>query len=620
MEFRMIAMAALGSLAALAAAPAVHGAEICTAIADAATGKVLMQRGDCQRQVTPASTFKIPISLMGYDAGFLKDEHTPELPFRQGYVDWRPSWRSASDPAKWMSESVVWYSQQVTQALGKVQFAAYTRRFEYGNADVSGDAGHDGLTASWLESSLRISPLGQLSFLGKVVNRQLGVSAHAYEMTERLMRFGQSPEGWRINGKTGAGSGYGWYVGWATKGERKYLFARLMQRDKSMPQEVSSGPLARDGFIADFPALVNAIEVDQAIQPLLEKNAIPGMAVALSVNGKHYFYNYGVASKDTGQAVSNATLFELGSLSKPFTATLATYAQAQGKLAMTDPVSRHVPYLRGSVFDRVSLIHLGTHTVGDFPMQVPAEIKSYEQLMDYYKNWQPGHAPGTHRTYSNLGIGLLSIATARSLGVPYADAVERTLFPALGMEHSYIRVPAAQMAQYAQGYNSKGAPVRVNPDVLAEEAYGVKSNTRDMIRFVDANMGLLPLDAKLARAVADTHAGYFTLGAMTQDLIWEQYAGQAGLEQLLASTAEKTAWQANPVSAVAPPSAPLADAWLHKTGATGGFAAYALFNPARKVGIVMLSNRGLPGSERVSAAYEVLSRVAPGAAPAAAAP
>jgi CubicO group peptidase (beta-lactamase class C family) len=148
-----------------------------------------------------------------------------------------------------------------------------------------------------------------------------------------------------------------------------------------------------------------------------------------------------VASKESGQAVSESTLFELGSLSKPFTATLATYAQAQGKLAMTDPVSRHVPSLRGSVFDRVSLIHLGTHTVGDFPMQVPAEIKSYEQLMDYYKNWQPGHAPGTHRTYSNLGIGLLSIAAARSLGVPYADAVERTLFPALGMEHSYIRWP-----------------------------------------------------------------------------------------------------------------------------------------------------------------------------------
>lgn len=611
MKFRMIAMAALGSVAALAAGPAAYAAEICTAIADAATGKVLLQRGDCQREVTPASTFKIPLALMGYDAGFLKDEHAPELPFRKGYVDWRPSWRSASDPAKWMSESVVWYSQQLTLSLGKTQFAAYTKRFDYGNADVSGDAAHDGLTESWLGSSLRISPLGQLSFLGKVVNRQLGVSDHAYEMTARITAFSKPPEGWRINGKTGAGSGYGWYVGWASKGGRKYVFARLIQKDPSDPQEVLPSVRARDGFIAEFPALVNAIEMDQAIKPLLEKNAIPGMAVALSVNGKHYFYNYGVASKETGQAVSNATLFELGSVSKAFTVTLATYAQAQGKLAMTDPVSRHVPYLRGSVFDNVNLFHLGTHTVGDFPLQLPKEITTYEQLMDYYKNWKPSHAPGTHRTYSNPGIGLLSIATAGSLGVPYADAVERTLFPALGMEHSYIKVPVGQMAQYAQGYTGKGAPVRVNPGVLADEAYGVKSNTRDMIRFVDANMGLLPLDAKLARAIADTHVGYFKMGAMTQALIWEQYPGQAGVEQLLTSTAEKTVLQPNLVDAIASPAAPQADAWLHKTGSTGGFAAYVLFNPARKVGIVMLSNRGLPGSERVSAAYEVLNRIAP---------
>ncbi len=102
-----------------------------------------------------------------------------------------------------MSESVVWYSQQITQSLGKARFAAYTERFQYGNGDVAGDAGHDGLTASWLESSLRISPLGQLSFLGKLVNRQLGVSEHAYTMTAQLTQWGQSPEGWRINGKTG---------------------------------------------------------------------------------------------------------------------------------------------------------------------------------------------------------------------------------------------------------------------------------------------------------------------------------------------------------------------------------------------------------------------------------
>ncbi|HEY0065300.1 MAG TPA: class C beta-lactamase [Telluria sp.] len=617
MTLHSIGIAALAGLAALAAAPALHAAEICTAIADAATGKVLLARGDCERQVTPASTFKIPLSLMGYDAGVLKDAHTPELPFRPGYVDWRPSWRSATTPAKWMSESVVWYSQQLTQVLGKARFAAYTERFEYGNGDVAGDATHDGLSASWLESSLRISPLGQLTFLGKLVNRKLGVSEYAYTMTAQLTQCGQAPEGWRINGKTGSGSGYGWYVGWASRGSgsaaRAYVFARLIQKEATQSPEVAAGILARDGLIGELPSLLNAIAMEQAITPLMQKHAVPGMAVALSVDGKHYFHHAGLASKETGQAVGSETLFELGSLGKTFTATLATYAQAQGKLALTDAVSRHVPELRGSSFDKITLMHLGTNTAGDFPLQVPQEIKSDDALMAYYRNWKSSHPAGSHRTYSNLGIGLLSIATARSLGVPYVDAVEKTLLPALGLRHTFIRVPAGQMAQYAQGYNDDGAPVRVNPGVLAEEAYGVKSTASDVLHFLDANMGLVRLDTTLAGAVAKTHTAYFKAGALTQDLVWEQYPAEGGVTQLLAGIATKMSRQSQPAIGVDPAAPAQADVWLHKTGGTDGFSAYALFNPARKVGIVLLSNRYVPSDERVNTAWRLLNQLAPAA-------
>lgn len=233
--------------------------EVCTAVADASTGKILVQRGECDQRVTPASTFKIAISLMGYDSGFLKDAHTPVLPFREGYVDWRESWRQPSDPARWMQESVVWYSQQVTQALGKERFAQYTKRFQFGNADVSGDAQHDGLTLSWIGSSLRISPLEQLSFLTKLVNRQLGVSQQAYDMTAELTKYGQLPGEWDIHGKTGASDGWGWYVGWASKNTRTLVFARLIKKDDSDPKEVSSGVLARDRLIGDLPALLGSL-------------------------------------------------------------------------------------------------------------------------------------------------------------------------------------------------------------------------------------------------------------------------------------------------------------------------------------------------------------------------
>ncbi|MFL6709734.1 MAG: class D beta-lactamase [Massilia sp.] len=256
MNYRKLVISAAVSICALSSARAT---ELCTAIADASTGKVLMQRGDCSRRVTPASTFKIAISLMGYDAGFLKDEHTPRLPFRDGYVDWRDNWKEATDPSKWMRDSVVWYSQQVTRSLGQERFAAYAKKFGFGNADVSGDAEHEGLTMSWIGSSLQISPLEQLTFLGKLVNRQLGASQHAYDMTTALTRNAPLPGGWNVNGKIGASSGYGWYVGWTSHGSRALVFAHLIQKDASQPQEVPVGVLAREGFVTAFPALVGPL-------------------------------------------------------------------------------------------------------------------------------------------------------------------------------------------------------------------------------------------------------------------------------------------------------------------------------------------------------------------------
>ena len=232
----------------------VQAADVCTVVADAGTRAILVQRGDCQTRVTPASTFKIAISLMGYDAGFLKDQHAPTLPYREGYVAWRENWKQPADPSRWMGDSVVWYSQQVTTWLGMPRLQGYVRQFGYGNADVAGDAGNDGLTLSWIGSSLRISPLEQVDFLRKLVNRQLGVNAHAYDMTARLLAY-KPVGGWEISGKTGASSGYGWYVGWATKGKRSLVFAHLLRRDEADPEDVPAGVLARERFLADWPAL-----------------------------------------------------------------------------------------------------------------------------------------------------------------------------------------------------------------------------------------------------------------------------------------------------------------------------------------------------------------------------
>ncbi|MBC8750861.1 MULTISPECIES: class C beta-lactamase [Paraburkholderia] len=347
--------------------------------------------------------------------------------------------------------------------------------------------------------------------------------------------------------------------------------------------------------------------VDAAIQPLMAKYHIAGMAVGVIDDGKPYVYNYGVASTQTGKPVTRDTLFELGSISKTFTATLASYAQLDGKLSLSDGTERYLPTLRGRPFGKVSLLNLGTHTPGGLPLQVPDDIHNDAQLLRYFHDWQPAHAPGTFRTYSNPGIGTLGLITAKAMGQDFTVLMQQRAFPALGMKNSHIDVPAAKMPDYAQGYAKDGAPVRLTGGVISAEAYGVKSTAADMLRYVQANMNLIPLDSQWQRAITDTHTGYFQSGVLTQDLIWEQYPYPVELRTLQAGNSLEMVLNGTPSTEIKPPLPPQQNVWINKTGSTNGFGAYVAFVPQKRIGIVMLANRNFPNEARVSAAHQILT-------------
>ncbi|MFW8644831.1 serine hydrolase [Rhizobium beringeri] len=121
---------------------------------------------------------------------------------------------------------------------------------------------------------------------------------------------------------------------------------------------------------------------------------------------------------------------------------------------------------------------------------------------------------------------------------------------------------------------------RMTPAILSSEAYGVKSTASDMIRFIDANMGLVELDEKLQQAITNTHREYFDVGAMTQDLIWEQYSYPATLTTLMEKQFERDA-EDHSVKQLTPAMEPRDDVWINKTGSTNGFGAYVAFIPER---------------------------------------
>jgi beta-lactamase class D len=259
--------AVLAFCASLACAVPAFADETCTVIIDVRTEKTLTRDGICDRRVAPQSSFKLPLALMGYDSGILVDEHTPRWEYKPEFGGFRDEEKTAHDPASWEKISVVWFSQEITRTLGEKRFADYVRTFGYGNEDVSGDPGkNNGLTRSWLTSSLVISPDEQAAFVLKILNRKLAVSDRAYDMTARILpEFQAGP--WKVQGKTGSGwlrgmdgkldrsRPLGWFVGWAEKDGRKLAFARLFLGSK--PSEIYGGMIARDGFLADLPSLAD---------------------------------------------------------------------------------------------------------------------------------------------------------------------------------------------------------------------------------------------------------------------------------------------------------------------------------------------------------------------------
>lgn len=215
-------------------------------IIDGESGQMLFALGSTlDVPISPCSTFKIPLSLMGYDAGVLIDEQTPIWQFREGYDDFLDSWKHAQSPQSWMHSSCVWYSKLLSCQLGLKRMQDYLSAFAYGNQDLSAGIVWPGETdAAWLHpSALKISPREQVYFINSMLHNELGVTEDAIANTRALLFKDTLSHGWTLFGKTGwSGSivcddntcvEYGWFVGWIENSTQHFPFAYLI-RDKQI--------------------------------------------------------------------------------------------------------------------------------------------------------------------------------------------------------------------------------------------------------------------------------------------------------------------------------------------------------------------------------------------------
>ncbi|EMV9342380.1 beta-lactamase [Vibrio alginolyticus] len=348
--------------------------------------------------------------------------------------------------------------------------------------------------------------------------------------------------------------------------------------------------------------------VDECAKGLINEYDIPGLAVAVTIDGKRYFYNYGLADVSKGSLVTNDTIFELGSISKTFAATLTGYAQEKGKLDMDDKVKDYIPELENSALGNTKLVNVATYTAGGLPLQFPSEVTNDAEMMQYYKTWKPEYEAGTKRKYSNPSIGLFGYIGALSMKSDYTEMMETVILPELGMTNTFVDVPKDKLNNYAFGYSSEGKPVRVNPGILDAQAYGIKSTSLDMLQYIEANMGQAQLNTDIENALERTHTKYFDTDTFTQAVGWEGYDYPVSLSQLLKGNSSDVILKAKPVQASV--SGTLGrDVWYNKTGSTGGFGADVAYVPSEKIGIVILANKNYPNAERVEAAYHIISSV-----------
>ena len=201
--------------------------------------------------VLPASTFKIPNSIIGLETGILRDEQT--------VFKWNGNKRAFSIWEKDLSlkeafqKSCVPCYQELARKIGTKRMNKNLKKLKFGEMDVN----NENIDNFWLIGNSKITPFQQIDFLNRLYNKQLPISNQTSETLKEIMRIEQN-DNYVLSGKTGLVIGEkketGWFVGYIEKGEKIFYFATKiipnendMQRNKfsSLRKEVTISALKK---------------------------------------------------------------------------------------------------------------------------------------------------------------------------------------------------------------------------------------------------------------------------------------------------------------------------------------------------------------------------------------
>ena len=237
-----------------------------------------------------------------------------------------------------------------------------------------------------------------------------------------------------------------------------------------------------------------------------------GAVVGLLTPEGQSFVTYGRVSVG-GPEPTAGTIFEIGSITKVFTAFLLADMVERGDVKLDDPVRKHlpasviVPSYRGK---EIALADLATHSAALPRDSVPVDLSRDDnpyvgyteaQLYAFLGSYRLERNPGSRVDYSNVGVALLGHALSLRAGMSYEDLLRRRLFEPLGMTNTSVGVSAERRANAAVGHNPKLVPVPPWTGGVIVPAGGVNSTAVDMLKFaaavLDAQSPLKPVFVRM---------------------------------------------------------------------------------------------------------------------------
>ncbi|MFT3822588.1 MAG: serine hydrolase domain-containing protein [Chitinophagaceae bacterium] len=251
--------------------------------------------------------------------------------------------------------------------------------------------------------------------------------------------------------------------------------------------------------------------VDSLIHTVFNDPSGPGAVFMIAQKGKVIYQKaFGKANLELDINMTPENVFQLGSMTKQFTAVAILVLEQQGLLNVKDPVSKYIPdYPAG---DKITIHHLLTHTSGikDFTKMkalstIAQKEMSPKMMVDFFKNEPVDFAPGEKFEYNNSGYVLLGYIIELVSSHTYEDFIKKNIFEKAGMSQSYYASDRQVISKRAYGYHKKETGY-VNKTMISFSAPfssgSLMSTTADMLKWQNA------LDQHLLLNAAETKKAF----------------------------------------------------------------------------------------------------------------